>query len=159
MKESVLDILIYLYDNCVSEEFESIQDRNNVKTHLIQAGFTNYQVNRAFDWLECLLKEHKYEVDLNVSCFNSTRIFNSLENEKIDVECKGFLLFLEQSNIINLKDRELIVDLLMALEIDAIKIHQLKWVVLMVLTNQPDREIEFSWIEEILMDNTDVSIH
>ena len=95
MKESVLDVLIYLFDNYVEEELEISPDQEGLKSQLIQAGFADAQVNKAIDWLECLALR-KDELETDVLCSRSIRVFNDVENEKLDVECKGFLLFLEQ---------------------------------------------------------------
>ncbi|MEQ8288087.1 MAG: DUF494 domain-containing protein [Gammaproteobacteria bacterium] len=158
MKESVLDVLIYLFDNYVEEELEISPDQEGLKSQLIQAGFADTQVNKAIDWLECLALR-KDEMETDVLCSRSIRVFNDIENEKLDVECKGFLLFLEQSGVIDSDDRELVIDRVMALETDYIELQQLKWVVLMVLFNRPGKEAAFTWMEDILMDDINAVVH
>lgn len=158
MKESVLDVLIYLFDNYVEEELEISPDQEGLKSQLIQAGFNDMQVNKAIDWLECLALQ-KDELDTDTLQSRSIRVFNDVENEKLDVDCKGFLLFLEQSGVIDSDDRELVIDRVMALETDYIELQQLKWVVLMVLFNRPGKEAAFTWMEDILMDDINAVIH
>ncbi len=158
MKESVLDVLIYLFDHYVEEEMEITPDQEGLKSQLIQAGFADIQVNKAIDWLEGLALQ-KDELDTDILRSHSIRVFNDKENEKLDVECKGFLLFLEQSGVIDSEDRELVIDRVMALETDLIELHQLKWVVLMVLFNRPGKEAAFTWMEDILMDDINAIVH
>ena len=74
MKESVLDVLIYLFDNYVEEELEISPDQEDLKSQLIQAGFADTQVNKAIDWLECLaLRKDELETDMLRS--RSIRVF------------------------------------------------------------------------------------
>ena len=48
--------------------------------------------------------------------------------------------------------RELVIDRVMALEDEEIDLDQLKWVVLMVLFNQPGRESAYAWMEDLVID-------
>jgi len=158
MKETVLDVLIYLFDHYVEEELEINPDQQDLKTQLVQAGFADLQVDKAIDWLEGLATQ-KGILDTSVLRSRSIRVFNDIENEKLDVECKGFLLFLEQSGVLDSEDRELVIDRVMALETDAIELQQLKWVVLMVLFNRPGKEAAFAWMEDIIMDEVSAIVH
>jgi len=158
MKESVLDVLIYLFDHYVEEELEITPDQHDLKTQLVQAGFADIQVDKAIDWLEGLATQ-KDDLDTSFLRSRSIRIFNDVESEKLDVECKGFLLFLEQSGVLDAEDRELVIDRVMALETEAIELQQLKWVVLMVLFNRPGKEAAFAWMEDIIMDEFSAVLH
>lgn len=158
MKESVLDVLIYLFDHYVEEELDITPDQQDLKTQLVQAGFADVQVDKAIDWLEGLATQ-KDELDTDVLRSRSIRVYNDVENEKLDVECKGFLLFLEQSGVLDSEDRELVIDRVMALETDSIELQQLKWVVLMVLFNRPGKEAAFAWMEDIIMDEVSAVVH
>ena len=132
-----------------------IQD---LKMQLVHAGFAELQVDKAIDWLEGLATQ-KGVLDTSVFYSRSIRVFNDIENEKLDVECKGFLLFLEQSGVLYSEDRELVIDRVMALETETIELQQLKWVVLMVLFNRPGKEAAFAWMEEIVMDEVSAVVH
>lgn len=158
MKESVLDVLIYLFDHYVEEELEITPDQQDLKTQLVQAGFADKQVDKAIDWLEGLAMQ-KDKLDTSILRSMSIRLFNDVENEKLDVECKGFLLFLEQSGVLDSEDRELVIDRVMALETDLIELQQLKWVVLMVLFNRPGKEAAFAWMEDVVMDELSTVVH
>jgi Smg protein len=62
-------------------------------------------------------------------------------------------MFLEQSGVLNAEQRELVIDRVMALELEEVDLTDLKWVVLMVLFNQPGQEAAFAWIESELLED------
>jgi Smg protein len=68
-------------------------------------------------------------------------------------------MFLEQNGILNSGNRELVIDRVMALEIEDISMEKLKWIVLMVLLSQPDEEIAFSRMEDIVYDLIPTFLH
>ena len=159
MKESVFDVLMYLFDNYFEEYNEITTDQDSLKFELKRAGFGDGQVNKAFDWLEGLARQ-KDLISISELKENKTiRIFNSKETDKLDSECRGFILFLEQTGVLDAFDREVVIDRLMALDVDEIDMQQLKWVVLMVLLNQPGKEAAYTWMEDILMEEPDPGLH
>jgi len=81
------------------------------------------------------------------------------EHEKLDSECRGYLLKLEQMGIFTPASRELVIDRVMALEADEITIEQLRWVSLIVLYNLANSDIPYSWLEDIVMDLSSSHIH
>ena len=156
MKESVLDVLIYLFDHYVEDGAEVGPGQLDIKSELVRAGFADVQVDKAIDWLEGLSAQ-KDGIDAQQS--GSMRLFSTVENEKLGPECKGFLLFLEQSGVLDAEDRELVLDRVIALETDVVELQQLKWVVLMVLFNRPGKEAAFAWMEDIIMDEVSTVLH
>lgn len=156
MKESVLDVLIYLFDHYVEEGAEVSPGQVDLKSELVRAGFADVQVDKAIGWLEGLSAQ-KDGIDAQQT--GSMRLFSAVENEKLGLECKGFLLFLEQSGVLDAEDRELVIDRVIALETEVIELQQLKWVVLMVLFNRPGKEAAFAWMEDIIMDGMSTVVH
>ncbi len=160
MKETVLDVLMYLFDNYIEEDIELNPDQESLKVQLRQAGFVDHQVDKAFNWLEGLTpQEEELETLSSTEEIPSLRIFSDVETEKLGVECRGFLLFLEQAGVLSANDREHVIDRVMALDIDGIDLRQLKWVILMVLFNQPGKEAAFAWMEDIVMDDVNAILH
>ena len=70
-----------------------------------------------------------------------------------------FLLFMEQAGVLDGATRERVIDKVMALDAVGIELEQLKWVVLMVLFNQPGRESLSSWMEDLLIDHHAGMLH
>jgi len=159
MKESVLDVLMYLFENYFEEDYEISADQDSLKYELKNAGFGDKQVNKAFDWLEGLTRR-KDLIGLDaLRGHTALRVFNTEEMKKLDTECRGFILFLEQIGVLDAPDREMVVDRLMALDSGDIDMQQLKWVVLMVLLNQPGKEAAYTWMEDNLMDGPAPGLH
>ena len=159
MKETVLDVLMYLFENYIEDEIEFSPDEASLKLELEDAGFGDVQVNMAFDWLESLAVQKENLLTQKLSDIPSVRIFTDKEKERLDVECRGFLVFLEQVGVLDAHDRELVVDRVMALGPDEIDLGQLKWVILMVLFNQPGKEAAFTWMEDIVLDDLGGTVH
>jgi Smg protein len=159
MKETVFDVLMYLFDNYFEDSLEMNPDQESLILELKQAGFTDSQVNKAFDWLEGLASQKDLTQHGKLSENHTLRVFNDHEMEKLTTECRGFILFLEQTGVLDAYDREVVIDRLMALEAEEIDIQQLKWVVLMVLLNQPGKEAAFTWMEDIFMDDNHAGLH
>ncbi len=158
MKETVLDVLVYLFENYMEGEAEFIADEESVRTELLEAGFPRTEIIKAFSWLEGLVTQQRDGLG-GTLVTNSLRVYNGAELEKLDVECRGFLLFLEQVGVLDALTRELVVDRVMALETDDVDLEQIKWVVLMVLFNQPGQEAAFAWIEDLVFNEARGYLH
>lgn len=158
MKESVLDVLMYLFEHYVDEEMDDIEpDREQLEIRLLDAGFPTAEIDRAFDWLDGLVEHGSALATNGVNV--SLRMYTDDELTRLDSELRGFLLFLEQGGILTSTTRELVIDRVMALNEDEIDLEQLKWVVLMVLFNQPDRELAYADLEDLVFEETPPYLH
>ena len=54
MKESMFDVLMYLFENYMEEDTEFNPDQESLTTELSQAGFPRVEISKAFSWLEGL---------------------------------------------------------------------------------------------------------
>ncbi|MCK4951123.1 MAG: DUF494 domain-containing protein, partial [Gammaproteobacteria bacterium] len=88
-----------------------------------------------------------------------TRVYAEQETNMLDLECRGFLLYLEHTGVLDPASRELVLDRVLALDTTDIDIERLKWVILMVLFNQTDQEMSFDWIENVVFDSTAEYLH
>lgn len=159
MKESILDVLLYLFEHYFTNDDldPAAQDRDSLQKDLLQAGFSPAEINRAFDWLEAL--DNGRPGDRPARSGVPTRVFNGPEIDKLDVEARGFLLYLEQHGILDADQRELVLDRAMALDQDSIDLDDLKWVVLMVLFNQPGAEAAYAWMETQIFSDEPEPLH
>jgi len=89
----------------------------------------------------------------------AVRVFGALEQARLDTDCRGFLVHLENVGILSPTQRELVIDRLMALEGDEIDLEKLKWVVLMVLFSQPGQETAFSRMEDLVFEERHGAVH
>ena len=149
MKENVLDVLMYLFEHYMDDDAEGDPDREDLETRLQEAGFPPEEVDRALDWLDRLVSEEP--VAARVGSEAAQRVYTLEEQSRLDLEARGFLVFLEQNGLLTAGTRELVIDRVMELDAEEIDLDQLKWVVLMVLFNQPDDSIAYSRLEEVVM--------
>ncbi len=151
MKENVLDVLMFLFENYFYDEPEKTPDRGALEESLHQAGFTNGEIDKAFQWLDGLA-EQRHQPDLFKHTRQPIRVYVDSELARLDIECRDFLMYLENIGIIDGQRRELVLDRLLALETDEVTLEDMKWVVLMVLFNQPGQEANFAWMEDLMFD-------
>lgn len=159
MKENVLDVLMYLFENYMDDETDMHPDRESLQVELHEAGFPNNEINKAFRWLESLASDQGGQDGVDAPAARSMRIFSPEERLRMDVGGQGFLLYLEQAGLLSAQQRELVLDRLLALEADEIDIEQVKWVVLMVMFNQPGQESAQPWMEDLLFEDRLGEIH
>lgn len=157
MKENVLDVLMYLFENYM-DDGDFNPDQDTLTAELAEAGFPQTEINKAFSWLEDLANLRAQDYRL-VARTSSTRIFTDEEGAKMNLEARGFLLFLEQSGVLDARTRELVIDRVMALETEEIDLEQLKWVILMVLFNQPGQEHAYAWVEDLVFNEAPAVLH
>ena len=86
------------------------------------------------------------------------RIFTEKEKEKFSLDGLGFILFLEQANILNSIEREIIIDRAMALNQNIINIDEVRWIVMMTLWNN-GRENDYLFVEDSLYRTEQLILH
>ena len=57
MKETILDVLLYLFEHYFYDDPDAVRDRDSLQNGLIQAGFSPSEINKAFDWLDELARQ------------------------------------------------------------------------------------------------------
>jgi len=157
MKDSVLDILIHLFENFLDAEDDSTPDRDALKQELEQAGYPEADIERALVWLESLASDP--DRALAEGTARAVRVFSGQEQVRLDTDVRGYLLHLENLGILSAAQREVVIDRLLALEADDIDIEQLKWVVLMVLFSQPGQENAYQRMEDLVFDERRDAMH
>jgi len=158
MNETVLDVLMYLFENFSDQDYEQSPDQMVLREELLQAGFGEREIDRALDWLEELATTDSLPF-ANNPAKRSMRVYNMRELARLDADCRGYLLYLEQIGILSSVQRELVLDRLMALDAVDIDVDQVKWVVLMVLFSQPGEESAFSRMEDLVFEEDAGSMH
>lgn len=155
MKEDIFDVLIYLFENYFGDDSDNFPDSAVITNELLDAGFQQPEVNKAFDWLESLT-----EVNIDLPPIDASfRIFSQQEQEALDLECRNFLMYLEHTGILNAANREIAIDRAIALKDENITLDRLKWIVFMVLLSQPGESAAFSRMEDIVYDLIPTSLH
>jgi Smg protein len=158
MKETILDVLLYLFEHYFYEDPDAVRDRDSLQNGLLQAGFSPTEINKAFDWLDELARQRPVAAAPR-DLIGPVRLYAELELAKLDRETLGFLMFLEQQGIVDAAQRELVLDRVMALDQEEIDLDDLKWVVLMVLFNQPGAEAAYAWMENQMFEDEPEPLH
>lgn len=158
MKENVLDVLLYLFENYIDTDDANKPDKDALELELEKVGFLQLEIHKAFDWLESMTVIAEDSISSS-NQKSAVRIFNDIEKERLDVHCRGYLLFLEQVGVLDAETREIVVERVLALEEDEIDLDQMKWVVLMVLFYQPGREVAYAWMEDLVFEDMEAVIH
>ncbi len=153
MKENVLDVLIYLFDNYMDEDMEWEPDRDDLVLELEQAGFRDGEISGALDWLDGLAAHRAGLSESDSKPEQAVRVFSGPELERLDVESRGFILYLCQHGILDPTHREIVIERAMALDDEEVALEQVKWVILMVLFNLPGQEATYAWMEDLVFEN------
>jgi Smg protein len=156
-EETILDVLLYLFEHYIYDDPDVVRDRDSLQNGLLQAGFSPTEINKAFEWLDELSRQRPANNAARAP--GSVRLFADIEMQRLDTETRGFLMFLEQHGVLDAGQRELVVDRVMALDQEDIDLDDLKWVVLMVLFNQPGSEAAFAWMESQMFGDDPEPVH
>jgi Smg protein len=128
------EILVYLFEHCHQTDLS--HDRDRVAKKLAAAGFDDSDISEAMHWLAGVLSAPQRSVAPLPSGSAALRAYAPKELAKLDTECRGFLLTLEQSGILAPQTREHVIERALAASGAPLSIDQLKLIVLMVLWNQ-----------------------
>ena len=128
------EILVYLFENC--QQREVAYDRERIAKKLSAAGFEHADISEALHWLAGMARAPQAEPVTLPDPSRTFRAFAPRELAKLDAQCRGFLLTLEQSGILTPQNRELVIERCLAASGGALSLEQLKLIVLMVLWNQ-----------------------
>lgn len=154
----MLDVLMYLFEHYMDDSTMIAVDDADLQSHLSDAGFSSNEIDKALSWLEGLSPGHQ-SATKNFNYNNSIRLYSRQECVRLSSACRGYLQFLEQSGILRPETRELVIDRALALEHNEIDLDKLKWVILMVLFNQPQQDKSASRMEDLVFSEPTTSIH
>lgn len=129
----MFDILAYLYENC--HHTDLAEDGDLIARKLSAAGFDDSDISEALSWLAGVLRAPQRFVEQLPDCARALRAFAPKEIAKLDPECRGFVMHLENVGVLDAELRELVIDRAMAASARALSVDQLKLIVLMVLWN------------------------
>lgn len=161
MKEDMLEVLIYLFENYVIDggTFEPGQDE--LARELAGAGFDGAEIDKAFVWLEdllCISDQHAGSLQQQPSS-SAMRFYTDEESDRLQLAGQSLLIKLVEAGVLDQFSREMVIDRVMALDSEDVNIDHIKWVVLMVLSNQPGFEDIAEWAEVVVTDDLLPTFH
>jgi len=160
MKESMLDVLIYLL-----EEYDGGQNYDNERDfltdELVTAGFGSVEIGRAWGWLDDLAVQVEKRDHVVGYKQLSTRLFSTHEKSRLSFEAQRFLTVLQLSDLIDSATFELILDRLVALDCGSgeLNMEQVRWVVFMVAFNHASDISEFVALEYLIFSDPTTDTH
>ena len=154
----MFEVLMYLFENYMDNSVSLTVNQQTVISELEQAGFSRGEIGRALDWLDGL---HRVQALVQAEPFTqyAIRHYAPEESERLGLEGKGFLLYLQQLNILDPVTREVVIDRLMALDKREIDLGRIKWVVLIALFNQPDKKSALSLLQDMILSDAFEILH
>lgn len=157
----MFDVLMYLFETYIHTESGMRVDQDKLTDDLTRAGFDRADIFNALNWLEKLAMLQDVDVPsyLTGADPQALRVYTEDECVRLDSECRGFLLFLEQIQLLTPEVREMAIERVMALDTTEFDLDDLKWVVLMVLFNIPGHENAYEQMEELLFEVNEGYLH
>ena len=145
----MIDILVYLFENY---QPDACPAPSVLAKKLTAAGFEATDISAALVWLDGLVSQ---EPSMNPDAGRgSLRVYDAEEAERLTVESRGFLAFLEQQEAIDPSLRELIIERALALPGETIGVDRLKIIVLTVVWRR-QHALDALILEELLAEDED----
>lgn len=156
MKDTVLDVLVYLFEHEYHEDIPP----EALRGELTDSGYPEDDVEGALRWLADL-RDAGARPELDNP---GLRVYADIELEYLPTESRGFLLHLEQLGILSAGSRELVIERVMALsggdnDDVELNVEQLRWIVFMVLFNLPGQDAATAWMEDLIYNNGAHAFH
>lgn len=141
----MFDVLTFLFEQYPN--LEDCPDRPALTQQLEAAGFEDDEIVDALDWMTTLAESVDRFDDMLFS--SGIRLYAESEQERLPLEVRGLVQFLEDNGALNPAQRELVIDRLLALPDDEISAPAAKLVTLLVLWSQ-NAELPVLLGEELL---------
>ena len=157
----MFEIIMYLFESYIQVDQTMELDAQEVTDELMQEGFQKNDITKALEWLDKLANMHIQEPQDETIPEQETshRIYSKSEQRQISLECRSYISYLEEAKILTTHTREMVIDCVMSLDSAELILEDLKWLILMVLFNDPINDDAFLQLESMLMDFEEGLIH
>ncbi len=152
----MFEVLVYLFENYLEADIRP--DHLTLTRELSAAGFDDDDIERAVNWFSTLEDMTREGEAAENDVPTGMRLFAEAETAKINSECRGFLLFLEQAGVMQPYQRELVIDRAMALSNNPVTLEEIKWTVLMTLWNQ-GKANDYLFIADAIFGDEQPTLH
>ncbi len=161
MKEELFEVLMYLFENHISREQPEKASQETLYHELAEAGFTPEVIDKAFDWLDGVAALHHAESQSEDKLGLSTgfRVFSREELNHFGHAVASLLMKFEQIGILNAYSREIVINRLFSIDSQEIDEHRVKWLVLMVLIDDPENETALATLEQMMKSEVTERFH
>lgn len=157
----MFEIIMYLFESYIQVDQTMELDTQEVTDELMQEGFQKSEINKALAWLDNLANMHNRDPQSRTTAekVTSHRIYNKIEQRQISLESRNYISYLEKAKILTTHTREMVIDCIMSLDSGELILEDVKWLILMVLFNDPVSDDAFLQFESMLMDFEEGLIH
>lgn len=152
----MFEVLVFMFENYFSHH--TALDSDVMEQELSAAGFDSSDITGAFDWYAEMKSRLTEPAPHYAHKHSGMRVFSDMELKKINTESIGFILFLQQANVINDMERDLIIDRAMALKQQVITVEEMRWISMIALWNE-GREKDYLFVEDALFNPRGLAIH
>jgi len=160
VKEDMLEVLIYLFENYIVDGVSFDPSQAEIAEELAGAGFPSEEIEKAFVWLEGLLDICEQDTKQNQRhAPGSLRFYTNDERDRLRADGISLVTRLVEAGVLDQFLREMVIDRVMALDSIEVNIDHIKWVVLMVLSNQPGFSEIAEWAEVVVSEDLVPVIH
>lgn len=150
----MFDVLVYLYEHYWRPD--ACPDTGMLARKLSAVGFEAEEISEALAWLNALqAMSHEAAIEQSL---DSVRVFSTAELDHLGARALGFLQFLVSAGVLSPRQREIVLDRVMAVAGDPIDLEDLKIIVLMLfwsLGKEPDALI----LDELFVEDDERLIH
>ena len=150
----MFDVLVYLFETYIHAE--ACPAPEQLARRLSAAGFEEDEISDALEWLSDLNQTANEYTAFSAPSSGAMRLYSAEETAKLGRVGIGFLLFLEDSGVLDGANRELILDRLIALPDSHVSVSRLKVIVLIVLWKQA-YPMDSLVLDELLSEDDDIS--
>lgn len=147
----MFEILMFLFENYMDGDAALRMDNEALVIELEKIGFDRYEISRALHWLDGLIQFQTSVTGASVFTNRAMRHFLPDESARLGVEGIGLLIYLEQIGVLDPMSREIAIDRIMALDSREVDLGRIKWVVLMVLFNQPEKKSALTLMQDMVL--------
>lgn len=147
----MFDILLYLYDTyLLAEQFP---DTEQLTRKLSAAGFEDNAIVEALDWLAALDDLALVEAETRAAPAG-VRIYSPEEQQRLAVEGRGFLTFVEAAGHLPAHAREWVIDRALALPEPEVGADRIKWISLLAMWKLKGAG-DVLWLEDLVRGGED----
>lgn len=148
----MFDIFVYLFENYVHAD--ACPESDQLARKLSAAGFEDDEISEALEWLNGLRRVSADLPAILAPRVDAVRIYAPEEEARLDVDCRGFITFLENAGVLDATMRELVIERALALTGFRLNVHRFKIIVLMIMWQQ-DQPLDALILDELLTGDED----
>lgn len=159
MQHEMLALLMFILHHCEAHTPGEMPDLADMVAELEHEGFGRDAILNAFNWWSELIFTQDNSENMLIAARRSLRVFNAEEVRRISTEARGFLTFLDNISVLELVELESIIERALLLDEDEITLEQIKWVVLMVVMNETEREAFDDLLQDVDFNPCSLAVH